>query len=102
MLQGWQMRLEEGQGHLMWNLSYHGKESVLKAVNTCVIIIKKNPTSFSKRSSCAWHCAEGALWCWSRGEQKRYTMMNKRQPRTYRTCSLVKETGHRISTNSTG
>ena len=41
MLQGWQMRLEKGQGHLMWNLSYHGKESVLKAVNTCVIIIKK-------------------------------------------------------------
>lgn len=46
MLQGWQMRLEEGQGHLMWNLSYHGKESVLKAVNTCVIIIKKKPYLF--------------------------------------------------------
>lgn len=84
MLQGWRMRLEKGQGHLMWNLSYHGKESVLKAMNTCVIIIKKktNPTSFSKSSSCAWHCAEGALRCWGRGEQKRYTKMNERRPRT--------------------
>ena len=46
MLQGWQMSLEKGQGHLMWNLSYHGKESVLKAVNTRVIIIKKKPYLF--------------------------------------------------------
>lgn len=41
MWQGWQMGLEKGQGRLMWNFSYHGEESVPKAMNTCVIIIKK-------------------------------------------------------------
>ena len=40
------MGLEKGQGRLMWKLSYHGKESVLKAMNTCVIIIKKKPHLF--------------------------------------------------------
>lgn len=32
----------------MWNLGNHGKESVLKAMNTCVIVIikKNNPPLF--------------------------------------------------------
>lgn len=42
------MGLEKGQGRLMWNFSYHGEESVPKAMNTCVIIIKKNPHVFLK------------------------------------------------------
>lgn len=76
----------------MWNLGNHGKEPVLKAMNTCVIVIikKKQPTSFSKSPSCAWHCDE------SSGvgrRQRRCTMMNKTQPSPWRTCSLVKKAG---------
>lgn len=76
MWQGWQMGLEKGQGRLMWNFSYHGEESVPKAMNTCVIIIKK-PTCFSKSLSCAWYCATGSG---VGRKQRRYTVMNKRQP----------------------